>query len=170
MSEMNSNIEARQSILSSIRAHLAASARFDTAVAHPPAVKTKRSEPAKGDQAPTLVEQFRQALEAVSGHCVVVPNIDEAANAVRQIIVERKAQHIATSDATLTIEILQHLKTEAVFLNKPSQAELFDCDIGITTAQWAIAETGTLVLESERERSRLASLVPPVHVAIIEAR
>ena len=54
-------------------------------------------------------------------------------------------------------------------LDAPNQSELFDCDMGITTAQWAIAETGTLVLESERERHRLASLVPPVHVAIVEA-
>ena len=41
--------------------------------------------------------------------------------------------------------------------------------MGITTAQAAIAETGTLVLESERERHRLGSLVPPVHIAIVEA-
>jgi L-lactate dehydrogenase complex protein LldG len=46
---------------------------------------------------------------------------------------------------------------------------LFDCDIGITGAQWAIAETGTLVLESDEERHRLASLVPTVHIAVIEA-
>jgi L-lactate dehydrogenase complex protein LldG len=168
MSDLDSNIEARQSILSSIREHLAASRRFDAPVAHP-ALETERRQPAKGDQAPTLVEQFKQALEGVSGHCVIAPNFDEAANALREIIYERKAQHIATSDATPVREILQCVKTEAVFLNEPSQTELFDCDMGITTAQWAIAETGTLVLESERERNRLASLVPPVHVAIIGA-
>ena len=45
---------------------------------------------------------------------------------------------------------------------------LFDCDAGITGAQWAIAETGTLVLDSNSERHRLCSLVPPIHIAIIE--
>ena len=40
---------------------------------------------------------------------------------------------------------------------------------GITTAQAAIAETGTLVLDSSRERNRLVSLVPPVHIAIVDA-
>ncbi|HSB61184.1 MAG TPA: LUD domain-containing protein, partial [Vicinamibacteria bacterium] len=34
---------------------------------------------------------------------------------------------------------------------------------------WAAAETGTLVLESDRERHRLASLVPTAHVALLEA-
>ena len=33
-----------------------------------------------------------------------------------------------------------------------------------------IAETGTLVLESARERSRLLSLVPPIHVAVLSTR
>src|SRR5262245_52514263 len=51
----------------------------------------------------------------------------------------------------------------------PSSSELFGIDIGITTAQAAIAETGTLVLDSTRERNRLISLVPPVHIAIVEA-
>jgi L-lactate dehydrogenase complex protein LldG len=47
---------------------------------------------------------------------------------------------------------------------------LFDCDLGVTGAQWAVAETGTLVLESDAERHRLASLVPAAHVALVEAR
>jgi L-lactate dehydrogenase complex protein LldG len=33
-----------------------------------------------------------------------------------------------------------------------------------------VAETGTLVLESDAERHRLASLVPTAHVALVEAR
>ena len=49
-------------------------------------------------------------------------------------------------------------------------AELFDCDLGVTGAQWGVAETGTLVLESDAERHRLASLVPATHVAIIKAQ
>ncbi len=53
--------------------------------------------------------------------------------------------------------------------NTLSATKLFDCDVGVTGAQAAIAETGTLVLESERERHRLASLLPPVHIAILNA-
>jgi L-lactate dehydrogenase complex protein LldG len=58
------------------------------------------------------------------------------------------------------LERLEHL----------SRDELFACDAGVTTAQWGIAETGTLVLESARERSRLISLVPPIHVALLSTR
>jgi L-lactate dehydrogenase complex protein LldG len=34
-------------------------------------------------------------------------------------------------------------------------------------AQWGIAETGTLVLESAREQHRLASLLPALHVVVL---
>lgn len=168
MTETEHSTEARQEILSSIRKHLAASQRFDAA--HPQLAEPKaKSNSAKDDLNSTVIEIFRQALEAVSGHCSIVGTVDEAARAIQQIIDERKARRVAVSDSTLVKGILKRLKTEAVFLDAPNQAELFDCDMGITTAQWAIAETGTLVLESERERHRLASLVPPVHVAIIAA-
>ena len=39
--------------------------------------------------------------------------------------------------------------------------------IGITGADYAIAETGSVVLLSRRGLSRLVSLAPPVHVAIV---
>jgi L-lactate dehydrogenase complex protein LldG len=51
----------------------------------------------------------------------------------------------------------------------PGADEIFAFDVGISTAQAAIAETGTLVLDSARERNRLVSLVPPVHIAIVDA-
>lgn len=63
--------------------------------------------------------------------------------------------------------------SDAPLLNRlgiePSNADIFEIDVGITTAQAAIAETGTLVLDSSRERNRLVSLVPPVHIAIVDA-
>lgn len=40
-------------------------------------------------------------------------------------------------------------------------------DIGITSVAAAIAETGTLVMAAEPGRERVASLLPPVHVAIV---
>ena len=40
-------------------------------------------------------------------------------------------------------------------------------DIGLTTADFAIAETGTLVLMSSQQQGRLASLLPHTHIAIV---
>ncbi|MFN3325956.1 MAG: lactate utilization protein C [Bryobacteraceae bacterium] len=41
------------------------------------------------------------------------------------------------------------------------------CDIGITSADFALADTGTLVMLSSPREARLISLLPPVHLAIV---
>lgn len=41
-------------------------------------------------------------------------------------------------------------------------------DIGITSASYAIAETGSLAMLAGPGRDRMASLLPPIHIAIIE--
>lgn len=50
------------------------------------------------------------------------------------------------------------------------KAELFgEVDAGLTTTRGAIAETGSLILWPSPEEPRLLSLVPPIHVALLEA-
>lgn len=161
-------------MLAAIRAHLATSAPFDAVAeehhAHHEA-KTPASSKAvvSAEPAVSLVERFRQSLEAVAGHCIVVRDESDAAAAVQRIIGEMKAQRVAVSDSPLVRRVMERVKPDAALVENAGAPDLFDCDVGITGAQWAVAETGTLVLESEAERHRLSSLVPPVHVAIIEA-
>ena len=96
----------------------------------------------------SLVDEFKRNLEAVDGYCLVVHSEAELADALKPIIDGKK---VATSDAP------------------PVAKDLFNFDVGITKAQAGIAETGTLVLDSSVEQNRLVSLVPPVHVAILNA-
>jgi len=131
---------ARESILGSIRTHLAASPPVDDRPVNPAnPVILSNSDP---------VTRFKESLEAVSGHCIITTDVTDSLN---QIITELKAERIAYSD------------------NPPNAHDIFHFDVGISTAQAAIAETGTLVLDSACERHRLVSLVPPVHIAIINA-
>jgi len=46
--------------------------------------------------------------------------------------------------------------------------QTFSADLGITSVDWAVAETGTQVLASRPGRGRSVSLLPPVHVTIVE--
>jgi len=48
-------------------------------------------------------------------------------------------------------------------------ARLANCGVGITAADYAIAETGTIVLSSDEPYSLLVSLLPPVHVAVLRS-
>jgi len=40
-------------------------------------------------------------------------------------------------------------------------------DFGITSADYALADTGTLVMLSSRQEARIISLLPPVHLAVV---
>jgi len=46
---------------------------------------------------------------------------------------------------------------------------LFTIDAGITTTRGGIAETGTLILWPDAREPRLLSLVPAVHIAVLQA-
>jgi len=110
------------------------------------------------------VARFTSQLEAAGAQWTLVRGEGEAARALRRVLSDVGATRVTGSDAPLVARLLPERLVDL------SRDELFSCDAGVTTAQWGIAETGTLVLESARERSRLASLVPPVHVAILSTR
>jgi L-lactate dehydrogenase complex protein LldG len=46
---------------------------------------------------------------------------------------------------------------------------LIEASVGITSADYALADTGTLVLVSGGEQHRLISLLPPVHVCLLDS-
>lgn len=161
---------ARQAIMTAIRQQLATSEPFDAVHEE----NRARHEGELQDTVPlqlsgSLLDRFRQSLEAVGGHCHVLAGDAEATQAVREIAASVQAHRIAISDSPLVRRLLQPLEATVELVSEAAKADFFKCDIGITGVQWAIAETGTLVLESDVEKHRLASLVPPVHVAIVEA-
>ncbi len=47
---------------------------------------------------------------------------------------------------------------------------LAECDLGVTEADFALPETGTLGLLSSAEKPRAVSLLPRVHLAILSSR
>lgn len=51
--------------------------------------------------------------------------------------------------------------------NETLVSRLANCAVGVTAADYAVAETGTIVLSSDESNSLLVSLLPPVHIAVI---
>ncbi len=54
--------------------------------------------------------------------------------------------------------------------NQMTLDELYEFDAGVTDVYCAVAETGSLVVRTSPEHGRALSLVPPVHVAILQPR
>lgn len=156
--------DARSAIFASIRENLAASARFD-AERHAHSVSPGSARPASAAVDP--LARFKESLELVGAKCAFVDNENEAAEKLRTIVRDLAAKRIVISDSELVRRLVD--AAEIACVRDASRDELFSSDLGITSAQWAIAETGTLVLESAAERHRLASLVPPVHVCVLTA-
>ena len=177
---INQSADARADILRSIRNHLAASARIDDVL---PRVESSSiaitSYQENGDTRAderSLIETFRQQLESVGGHCLTVRDENELTIALKSIVAELKSigtqtRRVALSDAPVLRRLAREIEGDTNEVSiVPGIKDLFAYDIGITTAQIAIAETGTLVLESDRERHRLISLLPLAHIAIVDSK
>lgn len=162
------NTRARDEIIASIRRNLAASAPFDAVRRehHPHREEVQFDNPV----APSLavLDNFRASLEMLGVHFSLVEDSLAATKIVEGTIERLGAKHVAVSSSDILEAITEQI-TSTQFIENASAEVLFDCDLGITSAQWAIAETGTLVLESEKENSRLTSLVPTVHLCILKS-
>ncbi|MBV9923421.1 MAG: lactate utilization protein [Acidobacteria bacterium] len=175
--EQRRNEEARREMFEAIRGHLAASAPHDAvraahhaAAAHGEDVSAREEKRATVVFEGTAVERFKQALEAVAGKCFVVRDEAAASEVLRRIAEQRDSQRVAVTDSKLAGRVLKLAALRSEVLENAAVESLFECDLGVTGARWGVAETGTLVIESDAERNRLASLVPAAHVALVEAR
>jgi len=111
------------------------------------------------------VATFTSMLTRVGGTVDVVVDLAAARARLAELLAEANAHTVACSDAPelrgLLPETVRTLRHDA-----PRDA-LLAADCGLTSAQFAIAETGTLVLCSGDERHRLASLLPARHICLL---
>lgn len=63
---------------------------------------------------------------------------------------------------------LRELGFDAIDWQDCSREKLYALDAGITDVWFAVAETGSLVIRSSPSQGRSVSLVPPLHIAIVE--
>lgn len=146
---------ARQAILGRLRDGLAGSRVPDL-----PAVP-----PLRELRACDLVAQFASMVQRVGGVCEVVPDLPAAAARIAAVVAAERVRTLATSDAPELVSLLP----DGVAVLRPDapRDQLLLAGAGLTTAQWGIAETGTLVLVATAERHRLASLLPPLHLVVL---
>jgi L-lactate dehydrogenase complex protein LldG len=118
--------------------------------------------------------RFLQELEALGGHGQRVESTREACKYVVSLVREWDAKLLVRWDvkeleALGVDEPLEEAGIEvAVWRDLKDFREIAGrADVGLSTAEWAIAETGSLVLASGPGRGRTVTLLPPVHVAVV---
>ena len=130
------------------------------------------------DRREHLIEQFGTELTRVGGYLFQAANVSAASEYIERLAVATGAKRVVGWDAPLIEKIALTSSLEKFgaefLLDRTGEGDYvktaIGSDIGITTVDYAMADTGTLVLISGEGRARAASLVPPVHVAIVETR
>jgi L-lactate dehydrogenase complex protein LldG len=130
---------------------------------------------------PQTLERFRAEFERVAGVFHRVATAAEVAEELARICAERHARRlVAWPEPELGVAIAPVLGAAGITVQDmprdvPAAAErerlrrvIADADLGVTGADLAVAETGTLVLISAAGRPRSTSLLPPCHVAIFD--
>ena len=124
-----------------------------------------------------LIGLFTRGAEAV-GMIVRPVDADALLEQVVALLAELNAKRAATAvtslpegvdlDATLTAAGVEMVDWQQL---DPAHAAdvMYDVDVGITDVHAALAETGTLICRSDAAHPRALSLIPTVHVAIVQA-
>ena len=150
---------SRDAVLGRVRDALRRKAG-DPAPAPPPA---RLNVPAM--DASTRIATFRERFEALNGKLRVVATPEAVLKAVEEILGGRAA---VTSNAAFLKEC--GVAWRAGFRDREElKAACAEAPVGITSAPFALASTGTLVMLSNDEEQRLVSLLPPAHIAVIPA-
>jgi L-lactate dehydrogenase complex protein LldG len=128
-----------------------------------------------------LIPKFESELAKVSGTAYRAHDLQDLEGHLKSILAQSDAGIVLSRNPLLArlglAEKLQAWgKTVAVWSQGAEDADAagdsgfreraFAADVGITGVDFVLAESGTLVLSSATEGAQLASLAPPVHVAL----
>jgi L-lactate dehydrogenase complex protein LldG len=165
----------KEQVLSRIRAALGRPGRAVAPESLPPFAC--RNEEGRPDG---LVEQFVRETERVGVRVSRARTAEELRGLLRAFYPPEESEPVAVSDNALLrrLGVREWLASDKRRL-VPAPEEfapggyahaLVEAGLGVTGADYALADTGTLALVSGGELHRLISLVPPVHVCVLDPR
>jgi L-lactate dehydrogenase complex protein LldG len=123
------------------------------------------------------MDRFRRLMSAVKGEIIETKRAD-LAQTLRQVLTDKQARNLLygpNTDLGRTLDAAWAAEPgpQLVPYNKPMEElkslMINDVDAGITSTMGAIADTGSLIVWPSVDEPRLMSLVPPIHIAVLEA-
>jgi L-lactate dehydrogenase complex protein LldG len=127
-----------------------------------------------------LCQHMADEVEAVGGHAVIVADATAALRELAALLEQYRIRSALLWEHELLQRWGLRSQLEAQGITAHAYADLASLpqaeqrrrvlamDAGITSCSYAIAETGTLAMMSRPGQERMASLVPPVHIALID--
>jgi L-lactate dehydrogenase complex protein LldG len=153
---------AREEILAHIRASLGRTNATGAPPGLPPARIRIPDVPLE-----KRIEKFSAALEKLNGKVHRAGSREDARAYVERLLNGRSA---VTSNAPFLndcgIPTIPNVRPGGA--NREALREMCaTLDAGITSADYALSDTGSLVMISSHEEARLVSLLPPLHIALL---
>lgn len=118
-----------------------------------------------------LRSQFISEIQNVNTRVIEVSNEEHISKLVLKLAKDKelKSFSIWESQFLKDLKIKEELKRAGLKLvTAKNKNRIAASDIGITEVNYAIADTGTLVLLSNKNQPRSVSLLPPIHLAIVQ--
>jgi len=116
------------------------------------------------------IRTLTEILAKLGAPVDVAADMTAVSTRIREVLAEHGATSLALSDAPLVQDAAKELPDSIEqFAHDADREQLLRSNAGLSTAQCAIAETGTLVLVAKDERHRLATLLPDLHIALVPA-
>jgi len=153
-------MNAREEMLAAIRGNLGRTAGAPVAPLAPPTLRIPLA-----DRSGYLA-QFIERLDKLAGKAIVVPNTAAVVPAIAAIL-EGKTAVASNAPFLASCGITQLPNVQSGLTDREAlRAACASADIGISSVDYALAATGSLVMISSPQEARLVSLLPPVHVAV----
>ena len=126
-----------------------------------------------------LVESFAETARQRNWNLFRTTEVEEAVGYIVQLCHNTGTTQVARSDQPVFTELpidqaMQGAGIQSVTIARDEsnsrqqlRSRIIESGIGITGADYAVAETGSVVILPQKGLSRLVSLVPPVHVAVV---
>ena len=178
---------ARADFLGRIRAEVGKTGgRFEARTAPRPPRPAEAAEAVRRQMAerwPEALHRFREEFERVAGVFHRVATLAEVPGVVIDIAREKSAREVVAWDAAaLGLDLRPALGAaglavaaadahdQSVAARTRHRGEAARADLGVTGVDFALAETGTMILVSGAGRPRSTSLLPATHVAVFDRR
>jgi L-lactate dehydrogenase complex protein LldG len=133
----------------------------------PPAIDESIARLADGDG---LADRFIRMCEENKMH-VERTTAEDLPSRLADFLRSQNVHRVALSSGGVMQSITSALRQSGFDVRSWDETtldDLYDFDCGITDVYSAVAETGSLVIRASTAHGRALSLVPPIHVAVVE--
>lgn len=113
---------------------------------------------------PDLISCFKAELEAISGQCIVCENEKEFIDKFNSELNSKQIPYVFCREKVISELLLSNqIKCSS------SEADVENMQAGITTCEFLIARTGSLIISSATESGRQMLVFPPIHFVVARA-